>query len=110
MLALGGGQLHVDTPPVTMGRMPTLLGPTAARPGTARAGRSGHGRGPVSAPHHGGPSTRGPVGQPRLTRLGPGPCRAWLGAPDARCRPGPAAVGCVVTVVCVLAEPPGRLC
>lgn len=37
-LALGGGQLHVDMPPATMGRMPTLLGPTAARPGTAELG------------------------------------------------------------------------
>lgn len=40
----------MDAPPVIVGHVPTLLGPAAARPGTARAECSGRGQGPGVCP------------------------------------------------------------
>lgn len=100
----------MDVSPVIVGHVPTLLGPAAARPGTARAECSGCGQGPGVCPPSRWLQHPQPCGAAPTDRLGPGPRRARLGAPGCPVRAGPAAVGCVVMVVCVSAEPPGRLC
>ena len=67
--------------PCDHGRTPTLLGPAAARPGTARAERSGCGQGPGVCPPSRWPQHPRPCGAAPTDRLGSSPRRAWLGAP-----------------------------
>lgn len=110
----------MDALPMTMGRVPTLLGPAAARPGTARAERSGCGQGPSICPPSRRPQHPRPCGAAPTDRLGPGVCPpSWrpqhpqpcAAAPTDRLGPSPCRAGLGAPGCLVWAWPGGsRLC